>query len=78
MLANVDVSQPVVQAICLTPTRELAAQIIKDAVAPMAKRMPGLTYELLVKEQAGEVYISTTDFVIFSLVIVLLFCCCYS
>ena len=45
MLSAVDTSRDELQAICLTPTRELANQILSDAVANLAKRMPAIRYE---------------------------------
>jgi len=45
MLAEVNVNQPVVQALCLTPTRELAIQILRDAVRPLSTRIPGIRME---------------------------------
>ena len=45
MLSIVDTSRDELQAICLTPTRELANQILHDAVANLAKRMPQVRYE---------------------------------
>jgi len=54
MLCAVDPSQDTVQAVCLTPTRELAIQIIDDAVAYLSKRMIGIRYELLVPDEPGK------------------------
>jgi len=45
MLSAVDTSRDELQAICLTPTRELANQILSDAVANLAKRLPAVRYE---------------------------------
>lgn len=45
MLSKIDTSLPQLQALCLTPTRELAIQILSDAVVPLSSRMPSLTYE---------------------------------
>ena len=45
MLAKVDTSQACVQALCLTPTRELANQILSDAVKPLSTRMPAVRCE---------------------------------
>ena len=45
MLSIVDPSRDELQAICLTPTRELANQILHDAVANLARRMPQVRYE---------------------------------
>jgi len=42
MLNRIDTSQRCLQAICLTPTRELANQILSDAVIPLSKYMPDL------------------------------------
>ncbi len=39
MLAKIDLSQNVPQALCLTPTRELANQILSDAVRPLSSRL---------------------------------------
>jgi hypothetical protein len=44
MLARVDPNQHCMQALCLTPTRELANQILSDAVRPLSSRMP-VSYE---------------------------------
>jgi ATP-dependent RNA helicase DDX19/DBP5 len=54
MLSCVDLSHNCVQAICLTPTRELANQIAAEAVIPMSRRMPGLRCELILKEEPGQ------------------------
>lgn len=45
MLSKVDTSLPQLQALCLTPTRELAIQILSLAVVPLSSRMPSVTYE---------------------------------
>ena len=45
MLSIVDTRRDELQAICLTPTRELANQILSDAVAKLAKRMPQVRFE---------------------------------
>jgi hypothetical protein len=39
MLAKINLSQPFPQALCLTPTRELANQILSDAVRPLSSRL---------------------------------------
>jgi superfamily II DNA/RNA helicase len=44
MLAKINLSQPFPQALCLTPTRELANQILSDAVRPLSSRLR-VTYE---------------------------------
>ena len=44
MLAKINLSQAVPQALCLTPTRELANQILSDAVRPLSSRM-NVTFE---------------------------------
>jgi ATP-dependent RNA helicase DDX19/DBP5 len=54
MLSCIDLSQNCVQAVCLTPTRELAVQIANEAVIPMGRRMPGLRCELILKEEPGQ------------------------
>ena len=54
MLCAVDVNSNCTQAICLTPTRELAIPIIGDALVPLSKYMPGITYELLVPDEPGK------------------------
>ena len=54
MLCAVDPNKPFVQALCLTPTRELANQIIDDAIVPLSKYMPHITYELLVPDEPGK------------------------
>lgn len=45
MLSRIDPRVNVVQALCLTPTREIAIQIIEDAVKPLSTRIPGLQCE---------------------------------
>jgi len=45
MLSIVDTRRDELQAICLTPTRELANQILTDAVAKLARRMPQVRFE---------------------------------
>jgi ATP-dependent RNA helicase DDX19/DBP5 len=45
MLSKVDPRIPELQALCLTPTRELANQILSDAVRPLSTRIPGISYE---------------------------------
>ncbi len=45
MLAKVDTRVGRLQALCLTPTRELANQILKDAVKPLSSRIPQLRFE---------------------------------
>lgn len=54
MLCAVDPSQDTVQAICLTPTRELAIQIIDDAILPLSKYMTNIRSELLVPDEPGK------------------------
>ena len=39
MLSKVDSNEANLQALCLTPTRELAIQILADAVAPLKKNI---------------------------------------
>jgi len=52
MLFRIVVDAPAsVQALCVTPTRELAVQIVQKAVAPMAAHMTGLKVQLAL---AGE------------------------
>lgn len=47
MLYRVEVNEPaVVQALCVTPTRELAVQIVNKTVTPMAAHMDGLKVQL--------------------------------
>lgn len=47
MLFRIQVDDPpTCQALCVTPTRELAIQIVDKAVAPMAANMPGLKIQL--------------------------------
>ena len=49
LLARVDARQEVTQALVVAPTRELALQIVSDAIAPLAKRMvPMPTIEMAV------------------------------
>lgn len=45
MLAKLDVAQSCLQALCLTPTRELANQILRDAVVPLSTRLPMVSSE---------------------------------
>ena len=52
MLYRIVIDAPAtVQALCVTPTRELAVQIVQKAVAPMAAHMTGLNVQLAL---AGE------------------------
>lgn len=52
MLYRIVIDAPAtVQALCVTPTRELAVQIVQKAVAPMAAHMTGLKVQLAL---AGE------------------------
>ena len=52
MLYRIQVDQPATtQALCVTPTRELAVQIMQNAVTPMAANMQGLKVQLAL---AGE------------------------
>mmetsp|Transcript_2902 Transcript_2902/g.3110 ORF Transcript_2902/g.3110 Transcript_2902/m.3110 type:complete len:509 (+) Transcript_2902:111-1637(+) len=46
MLSRIDPRVNAVQALCLTPTREIAIQIVDDAVRPLSTRIPGIRYEL--------------------------------
>jgi len=46
MLSRINAQLPQPQALCLTPTRELAVQIVTDAVKPLSSRLPHITYEL--------------------------------
>jgi len=48
MLAKIQVMDQSVQALCLTPTRELAQQIISDAIVPLSGRMSGVTSQVAV------------------------------
>jgi ATP-dependent RNA helicase DDX19/DBP5 len=49
MLYRIEVDSPAtLQAICVTPTRELAIQIVDKAVKPMAANMKGLKIELAI------------------------------
>lgn len=49
MLYRIEVDSPATtQAICVTPTRELAIQIVEKAVTPMAANMKGLKIELAI------------------------------
>lgn len=45
MLASIDTSKNVVQALCLTPVRELVFQIIRDTIRPLSSRIPELRAE---------------------------------
>lgn len=49
MLYRCDPNMNCLQAICLTPTRELANQIISDAIIPLSKYMPHLRVEAALK-----------------------------
>ena len=52
MLYRIEIDTPATtQALCVTPTRELAVQIVQKAVAPMAAHMSGLKVQLAL---AGE------------------------
>lgn len=52
MLYRIEVDSPATtQALCVTPTRELAVQIFQEAVTPMAANMTGLKVQLAL---AGE------------------------
>mmetsp|Transcript_17174 Transcript_17174/g.24280 ORF Transcript_17174/g.24280 Transcript_17174/m.24280 type:complete len:480 (+) Transcript_17174:123-1562(+) len=47
MLYRINVDTPcTTQALCVTPTRELAVQIVNKTVKPMAKHMPGLKIQM--------------------------------
>jgi ATP-dependent RNA helicase DDX19/DBP5 len=49
MLYRIEVDHPATtQALCVTPTRELAIQIVEKAVKPMAANMTGLKIELAI------------------------------
>lgn len=49
MLFRIKVDEPATtQALCVTPTRELAIQIVDKAVRPMAQNMKGLKIELAI------------------------------
>lgn len=49
MLYRINVDSPATtQALCVTPTRELAIQIFEKAIKPMAANMPGLKVQLAV------------------------------
>ena len=49
MLYRIEVDTPATtQAICVTPTRELAIQIVDKAIRPMAANMTGLKIELAI------------------------------
>ena len=51
MLYRIDVNTPATtQALCITPTRELAIQIVDKAVQPMAANMKGLKIQLAVAQ----------------------------
>jgi ATP-dependent RNA helicase DDX19/DBP5 len=45
MLNRIDVTSPTLQAVCLSPTRELAAQIVNRAVIPLSSYMEGIQVE---------------------------------
>jgi ATP-dependent RNA helicase DDX19/DBP5 len=49
MLYRIVIDQPATtQALCVTPTRELAIQIVEKAIKPMAANMTGLKIELAI------------------------------
>jgi ATP-dependent RNA helicase DDX19/DBP5 len=48
MLYRIDVNDPSTQALCVTPSRELAIQIFEKAVKPMAANMVGLKIQLAI------------------------------
>jgi ATP-dependent RNA helicase DDX19/DBP5 len=48
MLYRIDVNDPSTQALCVTPSRELAIQIFEKAVKPMAANMLGLKIQLAI------------------------------
>lgn len=49
MLYRIVIDDPATtQALCVTPTRELAVQIVDKAIRPMAANMPGLKIELAI------------------------------
>lgn len=51
MLYRIKVDEPAtIQALCVTPTRELAIQIVDQAVKPMAANMKGLKIQLAVSQ----------------------------
>jgi len=51
MLYRINVDNPATtQALCVTPTRELAIQIVDKAVKPMAANMPGLKIQLAISQ----------------------------
>ena len=55
MLYRIDVNTPATtQALCVTPTRELAIQIVDKAVAPMAANMQGLKIGLAIAGAANQ------------------------
>jgi len=59
MLFRVEVDEPAsTQALCVTPTRELAVQIFEKTVSPMACNMPGLKVQLAL---AGEFIEKSSD-----------------
>lgn len=51
MLYRIEIGSPDIQALCVTPTRELAVQIVNKCVVPMAAHMTGLKVKLAL---AGE------------------------
>ena len=47
MLVRIEVNTPATtQALCVTPTRELALQIVQKCIVPMAAHMPGLKIQM--------------------------------
>lgn len=50
MLNGLDLARDETQAICVTPTRELAIQIVEQALLPMARNMPELSVQLAISQ----------------------------
>lgn len=51
MLNRIDLSLDALQAVCLTNNRELANQIVNDAIIPLSQHMPGFRVETVVKSE---------------------------
>jgi ATP-dependent RNA helicase DDX19/DBP5 len=61
MLYRIVVEEKHVQALCVTPTRELAIQIFQNAVKPMASHMEGLRVRLALSGETVEKGVCVED-----------------
>jgi ATP-dependent helicase YprA (DUF1998 family) len=61
MLYRIVVEEKHVQALCVTPTRELAIQIFQNAVKPMASHMEGLRVRLALSGETVEKGVCVDD-----------------